>query len=47
VLDASGRAGAHRAVIDGLLTTTRDNRLVLTRPGRLLTDTVVRNLLVT
>ena len=47
VLDASGRASAHRAVTDGLLTTTRDNRLVLTRPGRLLTDTVVRNLLVT
>jgi putative oxygen-independent coproporphyrinogen III oxidase len=44
-LDPSGRAAADHAVTDGLLTTTPDDRLVLTHRGRLLTDTVVRNLL--
>jgi putative oxygen-independent coproporphyrinogen III oxidase len=46
VLEVSGRAAADRAVTDGLLITTPSNRLVLTRRGRLLADTVVRNLLV-
>ena len=46
VLDASGRAAADRAVADGLLTATPGERLVLTCRGRLLADTVVRDLLV-
>ena len=45
ILRSSGKAVADRAVTDGLLTTTPDDRLVLTCRGRLLTDTVVRNLL--
>jgi putative oxygen-independent coproporphyrinogen III oxidase len=45
VLDASGRAAANRAIADGLLTATPADRLVLTRRGRLLADTVVRALL--
>ncbi|MDQ4105211.1 MAG: radical SAM family heme chaperone HemW [Actinomycetota bacterium] len=45
ILRLSGKAVADRAVTDGLLTTTPDDRLVLTCRGRLLTDTVVRNLL--
>jgi putative oxygen-independent coproporphyrinogen III oxidase len=45
-LDASGRAAADRAITDGLLTATPGDRLVLTRRGRLLADTVVRDLLV-
>ncbi|MGH3795215.1 MAG: radical SAM family heme chaperone HemW [Pseudonocardiaceae bacterium] len=45
-LDPAGRAAADRAVTDGLLTATPPGRLVLTRRGRLLTDAVVRNLLV-
>ncbi|MGH3824121.1 MAG: radical SAM family heme chaperone HemW, partial [Pseudonocardiaceae bacterium] len=44
-LDLAGRAAADRAITDGLLTATPGDRLVLTRHGRLLTDTVVRNLL--
>jgi putative oxygen-independent coproporphyrinogen III oxidase len=46
VLDTSGRAAADRAVTDGLATVTPGDRLVLTRRGRLLADTVVRDLLV-
>jgi oxygen-independent coproporphyrinogen-3 oxidase len=46
ILDAPGKAAADRAITDGLLTATPGGRLVLTRRGRLLTDTVVRNLLV-
>ncbi|MGH3831134.1 MAG: radical SAM family heme chaperone HemW [Pseudonocardiaceae bacterium] len=50
VLDAAGRAAADRAVINGLATRTPVTRtsgeyLVLTRRGRLLADTVVRDLL--
>jgi oxygen-independent coproporphyrinogen-3 oxidase len=45
VLDAPGRAAADRSIADGLLSATSAGRLVLTRRGRLLTDTVVRNLL--
>ncbi|MGH3771072.1 MAG: radical SAM family heme chaperone HemW [Pseudonocardiaceae bacterium] len=47
VLDASGRAAADRAVTDGLATLGLGDCLVLTRRGRLLTDAVVRDLLVT
>jgi oxygen-independent coproporphyrinogen-3 oxidase len=46
VLDTSGRAAADRAVTNGLATVTPGDRLVLTRRGRLLADTVVRDLLV-
>ncbi|HJT03691.1 MAG TPA: radical SAM family heme chaperone HemW [Pseudonocardiaceae bacterium] len=46
VLDSLGRAAAYRAITDGLLTTTSHNRLALSLRGRLLADTVVRNLLV-
>ncbi|MGH3717272.1 MAG: radical SAM family heme chaperone HemW [Pseudonocardiaceae bacterium] len=46
VLNASGRTAADRAVTDGLATRTLADRLVLTRHGRLLTDAVVRDLLV-
>ncbi|MBV9159970.1 MAG: coproporphyrinogen III oxidase [Pseudonocardiales bacterium] len=46
VLDASERAAADRAITDGLLTATPGDRLVLTPRGRLLADTVVRDLLV-
>ncbi|MGH3901688.1 MAG: radical SAM family heme chaperone HemW [Pseudonocardiaceae bacterium] len=46
VLDVPGRAAADRAVTDGLLTATPAGRLVLTSHGRLLTDAVVRDLLV-
>ncbi len=46
VLDASGRAAADRVVTDGLAILTPGDRLVLTRHGRLLADTVVRDLLV-
>jgi oxygen-independent coproporphyrinogen-3 oxidase len=45
VLDAPGRAAADRSIADGLLSATPADRLVLTGRGRLLTDTVVRNLL--
>jgi oxygen-independent coproporphyrinogen-3 oxidase len=45
VLHAPGRAAAQRAVADGLLMALPGDRLVLTRRGRLLTDTVVRELL--
>ncbi|MFN2534651.1 MAG: radical SAM family heme chaperone HemW [Pseudonocardiaceae bacterium] len=45
VLDAPGRAAAGRACADGLATMVSDDRLALTLRGRLLTDTVVRNLL--
>ncbi|MDQ2880260.1 MAG: radical SAM family heme chaperone HemW [Actinomycetota bacterium] len=45
VLDAPGRVAADRAIADGLLTAIPDDRLVLTRRGRLLADAVVRNLL--
>jgi oxygen-independent coproporphyrinogen-3 oxidase len=44
-LDSPGRSAADRAITNGLLTATLESRLVLTRHGRLLTDTVVRNLL--
>jgi putative oxygen-independent coproporphyrinogen III oxidase len=46
VLDPPGRAAADRAITDGLLTTIPGERMVLTRRGRLLADTVVRDLLV-
>jgi len=46
ILDAPGKAAAEVALADGLLTATPGERLVLTRRGRLLADTVVRNLLV-
>jgi len=46
VLDTSGRAAADRAVTNGLTAVTPGDRLVLTRRGRLLADTVVRDLLV-
>ncbi|MDQ3900447.1 MAG: radical SAM family heme chaperone HemW [Actinomycetota bacterium] len=45
VLDAPGRAAAGRSCADGLATTISGDRLALTLRGRLLTDTVVRNLL--
>jgi putative oxygen-independent coproporphyrinogen III oxidase len=45
VLDAPERAAAKRAATEGLLTITRSDRLILTRRGRLLADTVVRDLL--
>jgi putative oxygen-independent coproporphyrinogen III oxidase len=45
VLDAPGKAAAQITIADGLLTATPGERLVLTRRGRLLADTVVRNLL--
>jgi putative oxygen-independent coproporphyrinogen III oxidase len=45
VLDAPGRAAADRACADGLATMVSGDRLTLTLRGRLLTDTVVRNLL--
>ncbi|MGH3945768.1 MAG: radical SAM family heme chaperone HemW [Pseudonocardiaceae bacterium] len=45
LLDAPGRAAAGRAEHDGLLTTKPSSRLVLTPRGRLLTDSVVRNVL--
>jgi oxygen-independent coproporphyrinogen-3 oxidase len=44
VLDDAGRTAAEDAVARGLLT-VEDERLVLTRPGRLLADAVVRDLL--
>jgi putative oxygen-independent coproporphyrinogen III oxidase len=44
-LNLASRAAADRAITNGLLTTTARDRLVLTRRGRLLTDTVVRDLL--
>jgi putative oxygen-independent coproporphyrinogen III oxidase len=44
VLDDAGRKAAEDAVVRGLLT-VEDERLVLTRPGRLLADAVVRDLL--
>jgi oxygen-independent coproporphyrinogen-3 oxidase len=44
VLDGVGRAGAARAVTDGLLV-REGGRLVLTLRGRLLADAVVRDLL--
>ncbi|MDQ3765127.1 MAG: radical SAM family heme chaperone HemW [Actinomycetota bacterium] len=44
-LDPLGRVAADRAVTEGLLTVTPGDRLVLTRRGRLLADTVVRDLL--
>jgi len=44
LLDAAGRAVAERAVADGLLVRDGD-AVVLTRPGRLLADAVVRDLL--
>jgi coproporphyrinogen III oxidase-like Fe-S oxidoreductase len=44
IFNPSGRAAAKRVITDGLLT-TRGDRLMLTHRGRLLTDTVVRNLL--
>src|SRR5262249_485539 len=44
-LDPSGRAAVDRARTDGLASVTAGDRLVLTRRGRLLTDTVVRDLL--
>lgn len=46
LLDAPGRAAADRARADGLATIVSGDRLALTLRGRLLTDTVVRNLLV-
>jgi oxygen-independent coproporphyrinogen-3 oxidase len=46
VLDTPGRAAADRACADGLATMVSGDRLALTLRGRLLTDTVVRNLLV-
>jgi putative oxygen-independent coproporphyrinogen III oxidase len=46
VLDTSGRVAADRAVTNGLATVTPGDRLVLTRRGRLLADTVVRDMLV-
>ncbi len=46
MLDRSDHPAADRAVSDGLLTATPPGRLILTRRGRLLADTVVRNLLV-
>jgi len=45
VLEARGRAAAARARTDGLATVLAGDRLALTVRGRLLTDTVVRNLL--
>lgn len=45
VLEAPGRAAAARAHTDGLATVLAGDRLALTVRGRLLTDTVVRNLL--
>jgi putative oxygen-independent coproporphyrinogen III oxidase len=45
VLDVSGRAAVAGLVADGLLTGETSDRLVLTRRGRLLADTVVRALL--
>jgi putative oxygen-independent coproporphyrinogen III oxidase len=45
-LNSRGNAAANRAMTDGLLTAAPGGRLVLTRRGRLLADTVVRNLLV-
>ncbi len=45
MLDVPGRATAQRAVTNGLATVTPDDRLVLTRRGRLLADAVVRDLL--
>ncbi len=45
VLDAPERAAAKRAATEGLLTITPSDRLILTRRGRLLADTVVRDLL--
>jgi putative oxygen-independent coproporphyrinogen III oxidase len=46
VLDASENAVAKRAAREDLLTVTLDDRVVLTRRGRLLADAVVRDLLV-
>ncbi len=47
LLDAAGRAAAHRAAADGLLdpAALADGRAVLTRRGRLLADAVVHDLL--
>ncbi|MDQ4011470.1 MAG: radical SAM family heme chaperone HemW [Actinomycetota bacterium] len=45
VLGELGRAGAKRAITDGLLTATPAGSLILTRRGRLLADAVVRALL--
>jgi putative oxygen-independent coproporphyrinogen III oxidase len=45
VLDAPGRAAADLACADGLATMVSGDRIALTLCGRLLTDTVVRNLL--
>jgi oxygen-independent coproporphyrinogen-3 oxidase len=45
VLDAPERAAASRAATGGLLVITPGDRLILTRRGRLLADTVVRDLL--
>jgi putative oxygen-independent coproporphyrinogen III oxidase len=45
ILDPPGRAAADGAITHGLLTATAHDRVVLTRRGRLLTDTVVRDLL--
>ena len=45
VLDAPERAAAKRAKRNGLLTVTPDDRMTLTRRGRLLADAVVRDLL--
>ncbi|MGH3835715.1 MAG: radical SAM family heme chaperone HemW [Pseudonocardiaceae bacterium] len=44
-LDPLGRAAADRTVTDGLAAVTSGGRLVLTRRGRLLADSVVRNVL--
>ena len=44
VLDTDERERAHAAVTDGLLAQVGD-RLVLTDPGRLLADAVVRSVL--
>ena len=47
MLDAAGRAGAERALADGLLAADAyaAGRAVLTLRGRLLADAVVRDLL--
>ncbi|HEY3896937.1 MAG TPA: radical SAM family heme chaperone HemW [Pseudonocardiaceae bacterium] len=45
ILDPAGRSAADRALADGLLAAMPGGRLVLTRRGRLLADTVVRALL--
>ncbi|MDT7711818.1 MAG: hypothetical protein QOG46_507, partial [Pseudonocardiales bacterium] len=44
-LNLPGRVAAARAITNGLIMTPARDRLVLTRRGRLLTDTVVRELL--